>query len=160
MDRNAAMRAARSIDEMADAFHPRQMSGQSCHPGTILDAIEAALLWGAGRVGRDDFMSAIEDLHLDETPTEPDPRRGGNPTVVFHDADTVDSFVEEVLAGYVAEITDTNDDTHLVAVTGSGRDDDGGVAVLGHAYDEATAASDPTRVASIPWESITTIDVP
>jgi hypothetical protein len=56
-----AMEEATTISEMADAFHP-SMWGRQAHTSPALDAVEAALLWGAGRITREDFLAAVEDL--------------------------------------------------------------------------------------------------
>lgn len=56
-----AMRAARTVNEMADAFHPDELSGEHAHRSPILDVIEAALMFGAGRIPASDFLSAVDD---------------------------------------------------------------------------------------------------
>ena len=57
-----AMLEARTVEEMAEAFHPTAVIGALSHTDPVLDAIEAALLWGAKRIGREDFLAALEDL--------------------------------------------------------------------------------------------------
>lgn len=58
-----AMQNALSVDEMADAFHPTQLNnGAGVHVSNVLDVIEAALLYGADRISKHDFLSAVEAL--------------------------------------------------------------------------------------------------
>lgn len=60
-----AMIGATTLTDMADAFHPMQF-GRDYHMDIALDAIEAALLYGAGRITQKEFFEAIEDLDVDE----------------------------------------------------------------------------------------------
>lgn len=62
---NDDMREANGLEAMADAFHPSMLTGNNAHGNPLLDVIEAALLWGAGRCGRTDFLSALEDAEDD-----------------------------------------------------------------------------------------------
>jgi hypothetical protein len=54
------MREAENADEMADAFHP-SMFGLAAHRSTILEGVEAALLFASGRISRDDFLTWVEE---------------------------------------------------------------------------------------------------
>ena len=56
------MREARDVNAMAEAFHPTAIGVTLSHTDAFLDAIEAALLYGAGRISKSDFLAAIEDL--------------------------------------------------------------------------------------------------
>jgi hypothetical protein len=58
------MRDSHDIVELAEAFHPTNVWGDHvhAHPSRVIDAIEAALLYGAHRISRVEFMQAIEDL--------------------------------------------------------------------------------------------------
>lgn len=60
-----AMVAATNVDEMATAFHPTEVHQDEyrhSHLDPIMDAVEAALLFGARRISQSDFISAIDDL--------------------------------------------------------------------------------------------------
>lgn len=54
------MTHATTAGEMAEAFHPDNF-GLRAHRNLTFDAVEAALLWAAGRISRDDFLSVLED---------------------------------------------------------------------------------------------------
>lgn len=56
------MRDSHNIGELADAFHPQAVWARNSHPSRVIDAIEAALLYGAQRISRVEFMQAIEDI--------------------------------------------------------------------------------------------------
>ena len=56
------MEEARDVHEMASAFHPSVVTGKPPHDDPVLDAIEAALLFGTRAISRSDFLAAIEDL--------------------------------------------------------------------------------------------------
>jgi hypothetical protein len=65
MTLTTAMTEARDIDEMADAFHPTALEGTRVAEVvdlSVRDAIEAALLFGAKRISKHDFLSAVEAL--------------------------------------------------------------------------------------------------
>ena len=65
-----AMNAATTVSDMADAFHPTAYpvpdEEHTVHLDNVLDAIEAALLFGAGRITRGDFLAAVADVHYEE----------------------------------------------------------------------------------------------
>jgi hypothetical protein len=67
MGRNLAVIATKEMleaftpSEMADALHPSQF-GMNFHADPALDAVEAALLWAAGRISRQDFLATLDDL--------------------------------------------------------------------------------------------------
>lgn len=60
------MREANNVEAMADAFNPAQMyqypHERRSHPYRVVDAIEAALLYGAGRISKNDFLFAVGEL--------------------------------------------------------------------------------------------------
>jgi hypothetical protein len=56
------MEDATDVAEMAVAFHPSVLSGTTFHKDPVIDAIEAALLYGARKISKSDFLAAIEDL--------------------------------------------------------------------------------------------------
>lgn len=55
---------ASTVDEMADAFNPRNISGDTVHRSDVLDLIEAALLLGARRINADQFREVLADSPL------------------------------------------------------------------------------------------------
>ncbi len=59
------MRDAYTVAEMAEAFHPSEFS-QIAHVDVVMDVIEAALLYGARRISKEEFLETLGDLELDE----------------------------------------------------------------------------------------------
>ncbi len=59
------MRDAYTVAEMAEAFHPTQF-GREAHIDVVMDVIEAALLYGARRISKEEFLETLGDLELDE----------------------------------------------------------------------------------------------
>ncbi len=59
------MRDAYAVAEMAEAFNPTQF-GRNSHIDVVMDVIEAALLYGARRISKEEFLETLGDLELDE----------------------------------------------------------------------------------------------
>lgn len=55
---------ANNVEAMAECFHPSAIWTEyhAAHPSRVIDAIEAALLYGAGRIYKKDFLQALYDL--------------------------------------------------------------------------------------------------
>ncbi len=60
-----AMREANGVRQMADAFNPTEF-GRNSHIDVVMDVIEAALLYGARRISKNEFLDSLGDLELDE----------------------------------------------------------------------------------------------
>lgn len=58
-----AMVDAVDVGDMAEAFHPSER-GQMYHGERALDAIEAALLYGAKRISKREFLQVVGELDV------------------------------------------------------------------------------------------------
>lgn len=98
----------------------------------------------------------------------------GNPTVVFHEGDTIVNFIDWI-AGYVIDVTTDDGITRAVYVDESGRNEAGFPTIEGHRYldeDEVLVryqsgeeyaslggTADVGESITIDWQSVTRIEV-